>query len=109
MLALLAVGCGGDDDEPAIPATVLSARVVVDNPTEVYLRTDQCSKLSDMSETNSAIHVTVEAVFTELDGGAICSGHVTINLDQPLGNRRVIDDRSGSAVEVFNVTGRHSA
>ena len=53
MLALLAVGCGGDDDEPAIPATVLSARVVVDNPTEVYLRTDQCSKLSDMSETNS--------------------------------------------------------
>lgn len=97
LAAVLAAGCG-DDDAPVGPANLLSARVVVDNPSEVHLQTDACSEVSELSETDSEVHVTVVDVGSEPN--ELCSPYVTITLDQPLGDRRLIDDRSGTVVEV---------
>lgn len=94
LLTFLVLSCSGTNDVP-IPPQSLDAET-----TSFEVDVPVCDTPVDLTviETNEEVRVRIRAA-TNPSCGAGCAEIVTVNLEAPLGNRRLIDDSTDLEVE----------
>lgn len=96
---LLLVGCGGDGGEPS--ATAIADVVVSEDGLAllVWIEGDGTGGLVTADESTDEIRLSGTSIDDCGDGGN-CSGLVVpVYLDQPLGDRRLVDATTGEDLE----------
>ncbi len=92
--AVVAAGCIGPRDARINQATLQGDRTLV-------LGIDACNGSNEAKTTERSDQVRVKVRTDDAPGGDDCSDVVTIQLKEPLGDRPLIDDSTGRAVEVL--------
>lgn len=94
-LSLFLAGCGGE--EPRI-LNIYGAP----ESTGLELVIDTCNQKPqvEIAESPDEIHLTVTAAKVEGNGRNDCADNAEVNLAEPLGDRRVIDNATGESLDV---------
>jgi hypothetical protein len=99
-LCCLMIGCGDGDDARVVE--VIGGQVEAESPTDLSLSLGACrSSVEDTSVTESRDEVRVEVTVTGGDNQLRCSDLVTVSLEQPLGDRKVVDESNGATVSIL--------
>lgn len=96
-LLLTAAGCGTE----RVPVEVLYASANSDDVLRVSVNTCQGSpELTSVTETAAAVEVAVASDKQSSGLRPACADHVNVELDEPLGDRDLIDASTGRPVEI---------
>ena len=95
LVLVCATGCGGR-------SRTFFAVHGAPTSTELQLNVNSCNEnlATDVSESATEVRVRVMSDRKLGRSGGDCADSVTVNLSEPLGTRRVVDDSSGEVVQV---------
>ncbi len=102
LVAALVMGCGvsgGADGRVPVLLAGWDVAVVAEDTLELTL--PSClgqPRLTGLAQDDEA--VTVEVITTVVDEGPACADVLRLELDEPLGDRQVIDATSGEALRI---------
>jgi hypothetical protein len=94
-LAVVALACSDHERE----TSVFAAQLLGDRTLELSLGACNAEK-NEATVTEDESSVTVRVVSTNPSEGEDCADGVTVELDEPLGDRELIDATTGAHVEV---------
>jgi hypothetical protein len=92
--AVVTTGCIGPRDAKIYRATLQGDRTLV-------LELDACNGSNEAKTTERPDQVRVDVRTDDAPGGDDCSDVITIQLNEPLGDRPVIDGSTGRSVELL--------
>ena len=102
LVAALLMGCGvsgGADGREPVSLAGWDVAVIAEDTLELTI--PSClgqPRLTGLAQDDKA--VTVEAVTTVVDEGPACADVLRVELDEPLGDRQVVDATSGEALRI---------
>lgn len=99
-LVVLAAGCSGTRLGGPISEPILGAVVLPDQPNAVEVEFSGCDSepAVDVVESDSSVRITIDGP----NGGCEPVYELTVELDEPLGDRTIIDGATGDEVPITN-------
>jgi hypothetical protein len=107
LVTVLVLGCTGSGDPEGrgpVPLADWEAAVVAEDTLDLTI--PSCfgdPELTNLDEDDEIVRV--EVVTTILDEGPACADVLRVELDDPLGDRQVVDATSGEAMRITRVAG----
>jgi hypothetical protein len=102
LVAAFVMGCGvfgGADGQEPVSLAGWEVAVVAEDTLELTI--PSClgqPRLTGLAQDDEA--VTVEVITTVVDEGPACADVLRVELDEPLGDRQVVDATSGEAMRI---------